>query len=244
MWRIRNPELRPATLNFSSSGQGKPQVSQLFSEGTELINAIELVDWDPENTQLLVCEACGFAKCKRGDWVSIRRSGQLILFLPSTEYIWSEDRGDRDEYAPPGYLEKRGVAYFDLSTYQRLRAEHASFPPIEQIRQLSMREAALLFQLDAPARVLGTPPEVKVRHDVFIGASEGDSEEHLRQLENLVRGHYEDECKASVRDISVEDRIISLYLDAEEFIEWRALAFDGSAYRLMVDSTYVIDTAA
>lgn len=59
MWQIKNPEVKPATLDFSSSEQGKLQVSQLFSDGVELINALELVDWDSEDTQFLVCESCG-----------------------------------------------------------------------------------------------------------------------------------------------------------------------------------------
>ena len=58
MWQIKNPEVKPATLDFSSSGQGKLQVNQLFADGIELINALELVEWYSEDTQFLVCEAC------------------------------------------------------------------------------------------------------------------------------------------------------------------------------------------
>ena len=59
MWQIKDPELKPATLDFTSSEQGKVQVSQLFSEGIQLINAIELVEWDTDS-QFLICEECGF----------------------------------------------------------------------------------------------------------------------------------------------------------------------------------------
>ena len=38
--------------------------------------------------------------------------------------------------------------------------------------------------------------------------------------------------------------MISLYLDAGEFMEWDALVFDGSEYRMLVDSKYVIAPAA
>lgn len=243
MWQIKNPEIRPATLDFSSSGQDKLQISQLFSDGIELINALELVDWDSEDIQLLICEACGYSHCRSGDWVSIRKSNSFILFLPASEYIWGERR-EKEEYSPPYYLKKQGVVYLYLSTYESLRSKHSSFPPVEHIRQLNMRETTLIFQWDAPARVLGEPPEVRVRRDIILASSEGDYVEYLKQMEALIQSQYKDETHAVLRPVSEEEQVISFYLDAEEFIEWKALAFDGLAYRLLVDSRYVIDSSA
>src|SRR5687767_9774398 len=131
MWRIGNPKIRPATLDFSSSGQGEFRVSRLFSDGVELINALELVDWGSEDTQLLVCEACGYTHCKSGDWASIRRSSSLILLLPAAQYVWGESR-EKEEYRPPYYLKQQGAAYLDLSAYENLRSGHPSFPPAGQ----------------------------------------------------------------------------------------------------------------
>ncbi|MDQ3755520.1 MAG: hypothetical protein M3371_12420 [Acidobacteriota bacterium] len=239
MWQIKNPEIKPATLDFSSSAQGKLQVSQLFSGGIELINVLELVDWDSEDTQFLICEACGYTHCKSGDWVSIRKSNSLILILPASEYVWGERR-DKEEYRPPYYLKKQGVAYLDLSTYESLRSKHSSFPTVEQIRLLNMREATLLFQWDAPSRVLGELPNVHLRRDIILASSEGDYVEYLKQLEALIQTQYKDESSAILRPISDSEQVISFYLDAEEFIEWKALVFDGSAYRLLADSRYVI----
>jgi hypothetical protein len=243
MWLIKNPEIKPATLDFSSSEQAKLQVSQLFSDGVELINALELVDWDSEDTQFLVCEACGYTRCKSGDWVSIRKSNLLILILPASEYVWGERR-EKEEYGPPYYLKKQGVACLDLSTYESLRSKHSAFPPVEQIRQLKMREATLLFQWDAPAQVLGEPPELNVRRDIVLATSEGDFGEYLKELEALVQRQYKDESNAVLRPLSDSEQVIAFYLDAEEFIEWNALVFDGAAYRLLVDSSYVIAVQA
>lgn len=243
MWHIRNPEIKPATLDFSSSGQGKFQVHKLFSDGIELINALELVDWESEDAQLLVCEACGYTRCKSGDWVSVRKSNSIILFLPATEYVWGEIRV-KEEYRPPAYLKKQGAAYLDLATYENLRYQHSSFPPVEQIRRLNTKGATLLFQWEAPARVLGEPPGLNVCRDVILASSEGDSVEYLKLLEALIERQYKDESDAILRPVSDGEQVISLYLDAEEFIEWRALVFDGSAYRLLVDSRYVIASGA
>jgi len=54
MWKILNPEIEPATLDFSSSGQDKLRLSRLVSDEVELINAIELVDWDSDDSQFLI----------------------------------------------------------------------------------------------------------------------------------------------------------------------------------------------
>lgn len=218
-------------------------MSRLFSDGVELVNALELVDWDSEDVQLLVCGACGHTHCKPGDWASIRKSNSLILLLPATQYVWGERR-EREEYGPPYYLKERGAAYLDLSTYENLRSKHPSFPPAEQIRHLNMREAALLFQWDAPARVLGEPPEVSARRDVILASSEGDVVECLKQLEALVQSQYKDESHATLRPVSDGEQVVSFYLDASELIEWKALVFDNSARRLLVDSRYVITGGA
>lgn len=240
MWRIRDPEIRPATLDLSSSGQGELRVSRLWSGGVELINALELVDWDSEDSQFLICEACGYTHCKPGDWVSVRKSGPLVLILPASEYVWG-DGGNKGEFEPPHYLKKCGVAYLDLSGYEALRAGHSSFPPAERIRQLSVREATLLFHWDSPARVLGGPPEINIRRDIVLASSEGDHVEQLGRLDALMRRQYGDESAATLRAVSDGERVVSFYLDAGEFTQWDAAVTDGLSCRLLVDSKYVID---
>ena len=243
MWQIKNPQLKPSTLDFSSSGQAKRPVWQLFADGVELINALELVDWESAETQFLVCEECGHTGCKSGDWVSVRKSDSLVFILPASDYVWG-DKEDKEEYSPPLYLKKHGLPYFDLSTYESLRSRHPSFPPVAGIHPLNLREATLLFHWDAPDQVLGNPPEVHVRGDIVVGASEGNSAEHLRQIENLIECQYRAESLAQLRPISSSERVITLYLASFEFREWKALVFDGSAYRLLVDSDYVIETTS
>src|SRR5687768_17513850 len=132
MWRIEKLELRPATLDFTSSDQGWRQVTQLFADGIQLINALELIEWDEEETQFLVCEQCGITHCKQGDWVRVRRSESMVLVLPSFDYLSPLLDDDKVEYSPPRYLRERGIAYIDRSTYESLGAQHSSFPPFEQ----------------------------------------------------------------------------------------------------------------
>ena len=239
MWQIKNTELKPSTLDFGSSEQGAFQVSQLFSEGIQLINALELVDWDLGETQFLVCEECGYTGCKSGDWVSLRKSESLVLILPASSYVWGE-KEDKHEYSPPSYFKSRGIPYLELSTYESLRSQHSSFPSVDQVQPLNLREAALLFQWSAPNQVLGKPPSICVRMDLVVGSSEGDYSEHLRQMESLIENHYKAETPVQLRSLRGNEQVISLYVDAVEFSVWKALVFDGSEYRLLLDSKYVI----
>lgn len=240
MWRIEQPEFRPGTLDFTSSGQGWRKVQRLFADGIELINAVELVDWGEGDTQFAICNACGMVGCKQGGWVRVRRSGSLVLILPALDYVWAERAEDKTEYHPPQFLKQRGIACFDRSTYETLSAQHASIPPFERVPHLNMREATLIFHWQAPAEVLGPPPEVRVRHELIVGASEGSAAEWLSRIEELIRSQYQDESPALLRPLLKTEVSLSIYLDASEFIDWKALAIEGDNRRLIVDSTFVI----
>ena len=213
----------------------------MFADGVQLINAVELVNWDTDDTQVLICEACGFDRCKPGDWVRVRRSDSMILMLPAFDYVWAELPDDRVEYSPPKYLRQRGgVAYFDRSTYESLLSQNTEFPAFEEIQQLNMREATLLFHWTAPAQVLGVPPEVRVNEEIIVGASEGSSSSYVTVLKDLLNRQYNATSPALLRPLTGSDRVISLYLDASEFIDWKALVVDGEDYQLVVDSRFVV----
>lgn len=241
MWRIENPELRPGKLDFTSSGQDWQKVTQLYADGTQLINAVELVDWNTDDMQVLICEACGIDHCKLGDWLRVRRSDSMILMLPAFDYVWPERPENRFEYRPPKYLSQGdGIAYLDRSTYEGLHSQNPEFPAFEQIRRLNLREAALLFHWTAPGQVLGVPPEVRVNEEMIVGASEGAPVDYIKHLEKRVHDHYNDTSPALLRPLSESDRVISIYLDVSEFIDWKAFVIDDSGYRLVVDSRFVI----
>ena len=242
MWQIRNFEIKSAILDFSSSGQSNPQVSQLFGDGVQLMNALELMDWqDSDQTQVLICEACGIVHCKFGDWVIIRRSGSLVFMLPTESYL-TGDEDDIREYRPPAYLKQQGIPCFDFETWSNLQITERSLPAVHEFQPLSLKEATLLFHWNA-RQFLGEPPTIHCSSDIIIGSSEGDWATQFEQLTKLIHAQYATDSVAQMRHVSDRERIISFYLDGAEFTEWPAMVFDGSEYRLLVDSTYVIQNA-
>jgi hypothetical protein len=129
----------------------------------------------------------------------------------------------------------------DFATYETLRSINTSFPAIDEIPPLQLKEATLLFHWTAPDNFLGEPPEINVRRDLIIGASEGDPAQHVKTLQDLIERQYKVETPAQLRSIATNERVISIYLDGADFIDWQALVFDGSEYRLLVESKYVVD---
>ncbi len=239
MWQIRNFEIKPAILDFSSSGQSNRQVSQLFGEGVQLMNALELMDWqNPYETQVLICEACGIVRCKSGGWVSFCRSESLVFMLPTEDYV-SGDEDDKREYDPPAYLKQRGIPCFDFDTWNSLQSKEPSLPGVDEFEPLSLKDATLLFHWN-DRQILGEPPTIHCSSDIIIGSSEGDWARQFEQLTKLISAQYATDSVAQMRHILDHERIISFYLDGAEFIEWPAMVFDGSEYRLLVDSAYVI----
>jgi hypothetical protein len=241
MWRIEDLQLRPGTLDFTSSEQGRRKVTQLFADEVKLINAVELVAWDLEDdTQFLICEGCGYFHCKQGDWVRVRRTDSLVLLLPAFDYVWPDEPQDRMEYRPPSYLTERGIAYMDRTTYESLTVQNPDFPLFERIPQLNMREAALLLHWTTPAQALGPPPEIHVNAEMIVGASEGSAADHTNRLSNILQTFYDDASHAQLRPLTEHDHVISLYLDPAEFIDWKVFVVDGGDYRLVVDSRWVV----
>jgi len=239
MWEVQTPTIRSKTLDFESSGQAPVQVSQLFSDDTLVINAIELVDWDGEQTQFLICEACGFVGCKPGDWVSLRSAGTLILIMPAFDSL-SQNAESNTEYSPPIYIRRKGIAYLDISSYQSLRETHSSLPMPDQIPKLRMREALLAFQWDAPLRLFGKPPNPFLcRSELVVGASDGDCLEHIHRLEAFGRDNLNNETAVVMRRPTKHDEVVSIFVDGSEFVDWKAVAYKGNNLRPMLGD-YVI----
>lgn len=259
MWHIKNPEIRKTTLDFTSSGQGKPEVSQLVYENTMLMNAIEYIEFNEdsfinfgENTdavQVIICDHCGETQCSSGGWICLRKSGDFVLLIPAFELI-EEDDWNETHYTPPNFYDKnthkrkKDIPYFDLETYKQLRKEFPKFPKLEEIKHLKMSEAMRLVQFNMPLRFFGTPPEIflsTVKKNLVVGASKNEAFEHLERIEKILKRNYKNDLPALIREPFEDEEIIYLFLDTSEFIDWLALVKSNEDYFLILEENFVVE---
>jgi hypothetical protein len=243
MWRVENPTIVNTTLDLTSSGQGRVKVSQLHSNSIVLMSALELMEWNSDRTQLLICGGCGIESCESGGWVAPRSAGDSILLIPAFEEM-EPDESSKTEYGPPRYLKKEGAPYFDRATYEFLVATGLGFPDLNAIKPLEMGEAMRLAQIEMPFRMFGEPPELKLADakSLVIAASEGEPKDHLSTIEGILRSNYKSREPAVLRTRRVDEETIYLFLDASEFTDWEALVRSENGERLLLAEKFVIES--
>lgn len=243
MWRIDNPKFEPTTLDFTGSAQGHFQATRLVFNGVEIMNALELIDWDDDKVQVSICGHCGTVGCSSSGWIVFRSAGDLVLLMPAFKAM-REDDWSSTEFSPPYFVQDKGTAFFDRQTYESLREQFSLFPPLEKIQPLQMCEAMWLVQSSAPLRILGEPATLDIdrgNFDVVIAAMEGEPKEYLRQAENLLRQNFENKSVALLRPLLPDEESVWLFLDAAEFIDWQAMVLSDGKYKFVIDNEFVVD---
>ena len=208
MWRVQRLEAREITLDFSSAGCGPCHTTALVSDDVTLVNAMTLIELEEDGcVQVIVCEACGVVGCETGGWVQPRRFGDAVVWLP----CFSRLSDQQTEYRAPQFLLDRGIPFFDAPQAQRLGE---IFPALraDVIPALSIRDAALVAQWDAPHRVLGKPGEKpRINRDMIIATSAGELASVLDHLQTLL-----DDAASDASSLAVPlkgDLAPELYLD-------------------------------
>jgi hypothetical protein len=228
LWTIETVEFRPQEFDFSSSGGSKRTTTALIADGTEIINALDLVDTKEDPIAVIACDQCGTPGCGGGNRVQVRRLGDGILIVPAFDAM-AAGEWEQTEYGPPYFLTKRGPALFrgralaKLERHLPFLADPDCWPP------LTAREAVLLIQWDAPARALGTFPEKpRLRSEVIAEASSGTVSAAEAALSAAI-----DRFAADPRPVrTVPGEPLTFYLDQAGFPEWSPLTYDGTTYRL------------
>lgn len=212
--------MRPATLDFTSSGQWMHATMQLFADDQRIANAVDLIDWADDPVQVEVCEQCGTIHCAPGGWVSFRRCGGNSLVIPAFEYILL----DPAEHRPPDYLAQRGLMVLCETSYARIRLLVPELPPFDALAPLTCKEAALAFQWQAPGGVLGAssaPPSLPAA--LVLAADPGEPREQVATLNALLAACLVSPSPAVARPVNAA---VTLYLDVPGTPGWMAFTAD------------------
>ena len=229
MWLPSTLETREATLDFTSSEQGRPTVRLLFVDDILVANAIGYASWSADSFQPLVCEACGIEGCEPGNWMVVRRAGDFAVFLPDFPAMLD----DIVDCAPPPYLRRKGALVLDQALFRRLRDLVPGVSEFGRLSGLRGEDAKWLLQFEAEQHVLGEfPGEVDVRRDHVVACSCGERSERLEQLTSalgVVEGHRPVRLRP-LADGAVE---VVCYLDDPRASAWTAIAMEGERIVLL-----------
>lgn len=225
MWKPTEISTSQSKMDFTSSGQEVRTVTQLYFNDVLFCNGIELVEFDVKRVQFIVCDHCGYAGCSPGNWLTVRKLRDLVIFIPSFESM-EDGEWEMSEYQAPFQIKKRGAIYLEKNQFKVVQSYLPSLPDIDCLEEIKTREIAQLFQFEAPFRVLGKFPDpILFRKDLYVATTSELEDGIISQLEGLLDTFYRSK---SVADFICIKEDISIFLDGTEFIEWKPICTDGS----------------
>lgn len=219
-WRVQQIESRRSQMDYTSSAQGHPTVTQLLADGVVIANAVERTTWSARTVQSMICSECGMERCAAGGWISPRAADAAILWLPAFEEMAGGAR-DAAEYRPPEYFE-RGIPLFAEPAVTGLLGLAGG--SLHALPRLRGSELILAMQWTAPVGILGKfPGDVRLRHDDVLAVSSGEREVRIREVERVLRASAVNDA-VTLRALQPDEEPIVLYLDAPGHPAWSPLA--------------------
>jgi len=245
MWTSSNISTFQRKFDFTSSEQGIPTYTSLKADDEILINIIEHFEADKDlnddsTFQFLICEHCGFVHCEPGNWLTVRQSGNYVLFIPAFSDILEEP--ESNEYQPPYFFKTKGAFVLTIEEFEKLKKTIPAFGKIEDLKHLTGFEASALYKWDTPHRMFGEFPNFKsLRTDHILYTTEFDEQKVssiiLDKLKNL-----EEANKVELISIENTETAISLFLDSNPTTEWKALCTAANDIELLIGDKYRLVT--
>lgn len=239
MWIATKFSTNQKQFDFTSSGQGKPTYTSLMVDDEVLINMIELLDpvEDLNDTfQFLICEQCGYIHCQPGNWLSIRQSGQYVLFIPAFKMILDEPV--MSEYQPPYFFKTKGALVLSIQEFEKLKEIVPVFKNITNMQFLSGIEATYLYKWDTPHRMFGEFPNfVPLRANHILCSNEFDEPTISKIIIDKLE-HLKTIDKVELVPINNTDIPISFFLEVKPTKEWKVLSKSSHGFELLIGDTF------
>lgn len=241
MWTVFNFSTYKRQFDFSSSEQGKLTYTALKADDEILINMIELFESDDNSTfQFIICENCGVTHCEPGNWLSIRKSGDFVLFIPAFNKILEAD--ELNEYKPPNFFNTKGALILMSNQFQDLKHKVPAFANIRNLKTLSGFEAVSLYKWEAPHKMFGEYPNFKsLKADHILWTSELDGESISTIISDKLKT-IATVNKAHLVPLDNLDEPVSIFLEGFTTVEWKAICKTPNGFELLIGNNYMLMT--
>jgi hypothetical protein len=126
MWTSTNFKLLKKKHQFFG-GAKKTEITTLLVDDIVFINNIDALTNQIENDQSfqsIICEGDGIYHCEFGNWLSIRKCGNYILFLTAFDKIIENPI----EYFPPNWILEKGAFYLTTNEFEKCEECLSQYP--------------------------------------------------------------------------------------------------------------------
>lgn len=210
---------KKAILDFSSSGLGKKETSELYLDDFRLSNAIDLVEYNSDATQFTVCPECGTTDCSSGDYLSLRRIDKNVAFIPAFEKMRDDSNA---QYSPHKEISKLGGILLDKYQYLEVQKFITVLPLFEYLPTLKNSGVPTLLQWESSVNALDKfPYSVDFRTDLYLATSSDLGESIITKLEELINLFKNSNDEAQLTE--VENGNVSIFLDIDGYYEWNPM---------------------
>jgi hypothetical protein len=240
MWCIDALEVVPAEFDFSGSGQGRHNTRALYRTGVCLINALDLIEFEPAATQVHVCSSCGVGHCEPGNWVALRRLGECVVWIPAFAQM-GVGEWERREYAPPAFMAKLGAPLFTPSAWKELRGLQDGVPEASELPPLNEQDAVRALQWSAPRRVLGVYPAVpQLERQGIVAVSDGEVDAEVHAVDQALIRFFDSAKPLQLVSVANVSSPIEFWLDLPESPAWNAFGRSDARILLLLDDDHVL----
>jgi len=241
MWTSTNFRTIKKQFDFTSSEQGRPEMTSLLVDGEDFINMVEVLNGEVQDDQIfqaIICEGCGIYRCESGNWIAIRQYDNFIFFIPAFEKLMEEQ--DKSEYAPPYSLRKKGAFWLSLNEFIKFKKLVPEFDRLETFKTLTKNELIALYKWDTPLKMFGDFPDfVPLKKNQILAVSEFDNTTVIDILNKKVED-LEAATEFAIGPIMDNNKIISIFLEDKSITEWKALYKENGHYSLLLGGTLSI----
>lgn len=236
MWKPNLITSKKTKFDFSSSGQGVAEATQIYFDDRLFCNGVEFLELDGSSVQFIVCSHCGYARCEPGNFLTLRKCGEHVFLIPSFEEMEADDF-DLHEFSAPYEVRKNGAIFLTKDQYAQLRSIVPGLNKSEELQPINMREVALLVQWEAPYRALGElPSKISLKRDLYLATESPLEDNIVKELFTFLKEFLA--SKKPAECIESSTRNSAIFLDTKEYSQWNPLTEVDGKLRLRLEPVF------